>query len=289
MRPDHITLTKTSYGYAFWLTPTYNALVRRWRVSATCDGPLSLSVNGSSTVSNPELGSIASLGRLDFPRSLSFDEVLASQTATESGATVELDSNGDSLVVDSIECFELPRASIAADSSERGVNPAPFRSSQPIRADAFTNLYAGAMDADVGRRVLFQWAVPYDVGGATSTAYAASTTSATFSDLFDVAKPCLARKLYNDGDYTACVARVFAWVSPGGSGQFLVNSDDGTSSEVTITNTSPAWSNELIDVRILHEDLTTDDGIPAGGFDDVQFQIRATSGTLYVASAFLGE
>lgn len=291
MRPEPVTLTKTVYEYAFWMVPTYNALVRRWRVSATCDGPLELSVNGGTSVRDPELGSAASRNTARLPaRALRFDEVLVSQTATESGAILELDCDGDTLVVDSIECFELPRAFIDADSNELGVELAPFRSSQPIRADVFANLYAGAMNADVGRRVFFQWAVPYSAAGSATTDFAASTTSATFGDLFAVAKLCLARKLYNDGAaYTFCNGRVFAWVSPGGGGEVRFTTAAGTSAVVAISNTSPEWSDAVTDVRVLHEDIGADDGVPGAGIDEVQVELRATSGTLYIASAIAYE
>ena len=146
-----------------------------------------------------------------------------------------------------------------------------------------------AADFDAGKRVLFQWAVPYQQGVSTITTYAASTSSATFSNVFDVAKPCLARKKFNDGKYTLCGARVFAWVSPGGIGEFRVSSNVGNSAAFTISTTSPAWSSELTGIEILCEDLGAADGIPADGWDDVQIQFRATSGTLYVASAILSE
>ena len=282
MRPDHTTLTKVSYTYAFWLVPTYNALVRRWRVAALGDGSLSVSANGGTAVVDPEPG----IGGDRYPRAIIVDEVLGSQTATESAGTLELDSDGDTMVVESIECFELPRAFIEADANERGVNPTPFRSSQPIRAAAFTNIYAGANDPNVGRRVLFQWAVPYALSGSTSTTFAASRTSSTFTNMFGVAKPCLARKVYNTGKYRTCSFRVFAWVSGGGSGQVRVSSYIGNSAALTITSTTPAWSSAGV-VEILSEDLTEDDGIPADGWDNVQIQTRAISGAIYVASALV--
>lgn len=290
MRPDHAAITtKTAHLYAFRIVPSYQTLVRRWRIAARCNGSLSVAINGGTAVEDPTPGEFADFDGLTLPRGITVEEVLGSQTATESDGAVSVTTDGTNLELDSIECFELPRAFIAADSNEYGVELAPFRGSQPIRANAFENLYAGAMNEDVGRRVLFQWAVPYSVAGAPSTTYAASTSSATFSDVFGVAKPCLARKKFNDGDYTQCTARIFAWVSGGGSGEFRVSSQDGTSSVVTITNTSPAWSSELTGVQILCEDLSTADGIPGDGWDDVQIQFRATSGILYVASAYLGE
>lgn len=290
MRPDHAAITtKTAHLYAFRIVPSYQALVRRWRVAARCNGSLSVSINGGTAVEDPTPGEFADFDELTLPRGITVEEVLGSQTASESAGTVSVTTDGTNLEIDSIECFEVPRAFIAADSNELGVELPALRSSLPIQAAAFTNLYAGAMNADAGRRVLFQWAVPYDVGGSPVTTYAASTASSTFGDVFDVAKPCLARKVYNDGnDYTACNARVFAWVSGGGSGEFRVITDEGDSSVVKITNTSPAWSSEVTDADVLCEDLTAADGLP-GGYDDVQFEFRATSGTLYIASAILNE
>jgi hypothetical protein len=288
-RPDHVAVaSKTAYTYALRVVPSYQALVRRWRVAVQCATQVDVSINGGTAAVDPSPGDFADIGAASLPRGITIDEVLGSQTSAESAATVTI--TGDSVpTVDSIECFELPRAFIASDANELGVELPPLRSSLPIQAAAFTNLYAGAMNADAGRRVLFQWAVPYEVAASTSTTYAASTASATFGDVFSVAKPCIVRKKFNDGnDYTACNARVFAWVSGGGSGQFRVITGEGDSSVVTITNTSPAWSSEVTDALVLHEDLTAADGLP-GGYDDVQFEFRATSGTLYVASVILNE
>ena len=289
MRPDHAAITtKTAHLYAVRLVPSYQALVRRWRLAARCDGELSVAFNGGAAVVDPTPGLFADLDRYEAPRGIVFDETLGSQSDAESAGTVSVTTTGNTLSVDSIECFELPRASIAADANELGVDLAPFRSGQPIRADVFEHIYSGAMDFDAGKRVLFQWAVPYNIAGVTSTTYAASRTSSTFADALDVAKPCLARKKFNDGKYHLCKARVFCWVSGGGSGQVRVSSYVGNSSAVTITNTSPGWSG-LLSQEILCEDLTTDDGIPADGWDNVQIQFRATAGTIYVASAAVYE
>jgi len=284
MRPDHGTLlAKNAYTYAFRIVPSYQALVRRWRVAVDCSTQVDVSINGATAVTDPRPGDESPA------RGIVIDEVLGSQTSSESAATVQI--TGDSApTVESIECVELPRAFIAADSNEFGVELSPFRGSQPIRADAFENIYAGAMNEDAGRRVLFQWAVPYMIGASTSTSFAASTTSGTFSDVFDVAKPCLARKKFNDGnDFTRCAARVFAWVSGGGVGEVRIASASGNSSTIAIGDTTPKWSAEIDNVRVLHEDLAEADGIPSGGFDDVDVQFRATSGTIYIASALLVE
>lgn len=285
MRPDNAELAKGVFSYAFWMVPSYNTLVRRWRVSAQCDGELIASFNGGADVSDAEPGLV------DVPRGISFDEVLGSQSSTEFGAVVELDSDGDTFRVDSIDCVEIPRAFIADDASELGVDLAPFRSSQPIRADLFGNVYAGAANADAGKRVHFQWAVPYAIGGSTTTLHAATTSSPVFADMMDVAKTCVSRKLYNDGTkVTNCNARVFAWVSSGGSGEVRVTTYDGSSSTITITDTSPTWSSAVTDVQVLSEYADETDGIGDNVTDShVQVEFRATAGTLYVASAAVYE
>lgn len=290
-RPGIATISKGDYTLAFWLVPTYAALERRWRVVMRSDGEVDYDIEGvTGTLSEPR--DFSTLERWETPRAVEVEKELASQSSTEVGVDVVLGSSisGVSMDIDSIECHEFPRAFITEGGTENGVNLAQFRGSQPIKADAFQDMYAASQNDDLGKRVLFQWAVPYDESGATTTTYAKSTASSTFGDVFDVAIPCLARKKFNDGNaYTVCSARVFAWVSSGGAGEVRVSTADGNSSVVAISNTTPDWTSAITDVNVRHEDLTTSDGLPGGGYDDVQFKFRATAGTLYVASAILYE
>ena len=294
-KPPGGQLTKGSYTYAFRMVPTYNALVRRWRVSTRSDGAVWMVVNGTSVgpISPREFDGIPQY-ELTAPHVL--EQEVSSQSDLEESATVTISSasvggSSGALHVDSIECIEIPRKVINEDANERGVRLTKFISGQPLRASAFANMLDVSQDPDIGKRVLLHWAVPYEVGGSTSTAHAASTSSSSWTDALPVEHFALARKLYNDGKVTTdCKARFFAWVSPGGTGYIRVLGTKDVSSAVTVTNTSPAWSSQLTDVPILAEGLATPDGESVSdGHDEIQVQIRAQTGTIYMATAVVFE
>jgi hypothetical protein len=288
------TLGDGSYTFAFRLVPTYNALARRWRVSARCGGDVVVTANGV-TLSPTAPGTFESIEQYELPPPIIREELLSSQSNSESSATVTVSASavgdgGGSVDIDSIECIEIPRRVLAEDANERGVNLPSMRTGQPLRADAFANMLGVSQDADIGKRVLLHWAVPYLVGGVASNSYAASTSSSAFVSVFPVNHFALARKIYNDGaDTTNCKARFFAWVSGGGSGQIRVSGTKGNSSAVTITNTTASWSSQITNAPVVAEDLAAPDGEGGAGHDALNVQIRATSGTIYLASAIVYE
>ena len=293
-KPPGGTLTKGSYTYAFRMVPTYNALVRRWRVSARCAGNVVVTVNGGTPLAAVSPGSFTTLEQYELPPGLVDEEELASQSTAEEAATLTINASATGSAdvdVDSIECIEIPRRVLVEDANERGVNIPALRTGQPLRADAFARMIDVAQDVDIGKRVLLHWAVPYLRNGSPTTSYAASTSSSTFSSALPVDHFALARKIYNDGSVvTNCKARFFAWVSPGGTGQIRVIGTKDVSSAVTISNTTAAWSSQLTDVPVLAEDFATSDGESASdGHDELNVQIRATSGTIYLASAIVYE
>lgn len=293
--PGIATLSKNDYTFTFWIVPTYAALKRQWRIVMRSDGEVDYDIDsGAETGTVPVPGDFSSLESWDLPDPIIVDETLASQSATEGAVDVNLGSTiaGVSMDIDSIECWEYPRAFIAEGGTENGVNLAQFRGSQPIKAEAFTEMYAGSQDTELGKRVHFQWAVPYLELGSATTTYAKSTTSATYVNAFSVDIPALARKIYNDGNaYTTIKARVFAWVSSGGDGDVRITTDDGASSSanITVAAASAAWTADLAP-KVTHDDLTEADGVPSvAGYDSINIEFRATTGTIYIASAIVYE
>ena len=291
---------KTSVGqytYAIYLVPSYQTLVRQWRVSARVDGELKMDVNSGAIQSTKyDMFEFPDIPSSEPARSIQLEEVLSSQSASELEydlqltATVAGTHTSADFEVDSIECYEVPRVVIAETGTENGARLSPFRSTQPVTAAAFANMYAGSQDVDIGRRVHFHTALPYKKAGIVSTSYCTTITSTSFVDLFDVAKSCVARKIYNDGNaYTACTLRIHCWVDAG-TAEVRVTTAEGTSSTITISATAPEWSAVISDVNVACEDFTEDDGLPAAGYDDVQVEVRKiTSGSFYISGTILYE
>ena len=281
----NVTLTAaTEYELRYWIQPRYQALERRWQFG----------VRGASAVStvNVELPSgaaaqdiTASTGRMHgAPQGLV--EALGSQSATAADVTIALTPADADIVLESIGCWEMPRAALVADASDLGSDLAKFQQGQPISADSLAQIVAALGDnAKIGGRYsLLQWAVPCTAGGSTTTAFAASTASATFQPLFDLPVPVLNRKIGN-ANVTQASATFLAWVTGGGAGEVrFTDLTTGSSTAAPISVTSPTWSNAVtLDVDC--EDLTAADGLQSAAFDTIQVEYRATSGTIYLASA----
>ena len=88
--------------------------------------------------------------------------------------------------------------------------------------------------------------------------------------------------------------KLLAWVT-GGTGEFTIRSTDTAygDEKVTFTNTSPAWTSALTNTSLSVEDMDSNDGRPTAAspyWDDVNIGFRQlTSGTVYVAAAWMGE
>ena len=284
MTPSHGTLTGGSaYDYEFRVVPSYQNFDRVWVIALRTEevdvtaGSATLVTQIGSPDFNADTPGVAAV-------SMTMIERLASQSSTIGTTTLVLDP-ANSMDVDSIGMWELPRYEIATSTNERGVDTTELRVGQPIKRESKDNLFSTALDTTVGKRVLVNWAVPHAVGGATSTTYATSTVSSTFGGLWPDAIPALARIRYRGDTSKTVTGDLYAWVTGGGSAEMRIVSDvHGNGGTVSISNTTPAWTSSST-VSIDTEDLGVADGRRSGAWDGINFDIRAISGTLYVASA----
>jgi hypothetical protein len=190
--------------------------------------------------------------------------------------------------VKSIAVYEVPRAYLEQTASAGGIDTTALAAGQPITAASVEALADALADDTFGTRTLAFHAVPYSDGSSTITTYATASTSATFAAVVGGdGVPVLARKK-RVGDTTRTVkARCYGWVSSGATtGQFRVTSSvNGASSAVTFTNPTPAWSNEITDLVVDCEDLSTATGLQSATWDELTCESRrfAGVGTVYVA------
>jgi hypothetical protein len=222
-----------------------------------------------------------------------FTEELATQSITEETLFLALTPKVQNIVVESIAIVDAPRATMGTGvdiANELGTNHFLSRAGQPVVASAFANMEPAQDVFNIGRRVsVIQWAVPYDVGGATSTAFAVNVTSGSFADIWEDGIPCLMRK-WGRNDTTGQVkAKFVAWVT-GGTGTIRLNSSvNGASSDVPVTNTSPQVTTQT-DLFIDAEDLTAADGRKSSTWELMDVQGKITSDdVLYIASACIWE
>ena len=293
-RPGVTLTSKNEFSFACRLDQSATALMRRWTVSGRGAAQLCIGLNfgAKGCIEAPEFES------LDFgegARRRTFYETVTAPGDAFVNATLQVEVETDPVggaagdyVIDSIECHEVPRQTIT--TAEGGHEPGRFRSGQPINAATMTPIIEGSQMPRIGRRVLAHTMVPYAIDGTPSTNFVTSNTTATFQDIWPVNLPATARHIHETSAPSERVyASVFAWVSPGGAGEFhLVSDSEGPGAPVSVTNTTPAWLPPAA-ASVRFDDSSNALGLQSGAYDAINVQARATSGTIYVASVLAYE
>ncbi|MCU0675635.1 MAG: hypothetical protein MUE69_22945 [Myxococcota bacterium] len=191
--------------------------------------------------------------------------------------------------IHSIAVYEIPRARIEQTASAGGIDTSALGAGQPITIASVDALRDAVADDTFGARVLAAHAVPWskDGGSTSSTEYATASTSATYAAVVGGSGvPVLARKKRTTDTTRTVKARCYGWVTGATTGQFRVtSSSQGSSSAVSFTNTTPAWSSEITDLLVDCEDLSTATGLQSATWDELTVESRrsAGAGNVYVA------
>ena len=225
--------------------------------------------------------------------SFSFYEDVTSATSTEYQAGIRVEALGaTSCTVAAAGLEEVQRAVLGLDSTDLGtdLNTEVFR--EPIRADSNTGIYGVAAVAtdssSVFSRGLFGWATNNDTTGS------AFSTTAGPTNVFQLDVPILVPKLYS-GDTTGTAS----WRA------LCITSASGVSADVQVTNNSTATTTTIAVPTSSHSawawypstagapstfsvdctDVSDDDGLQGGAFNDLTFSVTRTggAGTIYVA------
>lgn len=287
------------YEFRYRVRPRPQAIERVWsihsRVAGT--GPAYLKVEVPSGSAPVELSPAPRRGVVYAFRASLVTETVAAPSSTEQTLTLAITPQLGSVIIDSISCWEVPRAELTTNSTDDGTDIAQINPGQPMRGSTVAQLAQVYADpTQIGRRAsLWQWAVPVAVNGVTTTSYAKTiTTSAPFSDdVFSLPIPMLARKIGRNDITSQVRAKVLAWVSSGTGSVRLVSSKNGASGDVNISTTTPAWSSAItLDVDC--EDLDSDDGRQTAAtptWDEVDLEARVTTAgpTLYIAAVSVWE
>jgi hypothetical protein len=268
-KPEHSANKSTTFRYAIRILPSYSA------------------IDLVAMVATKNVSSVLP-GIVDAPV-----PILLSVSPRAAYSSAAIDINLDVIVpvtdtnVESIAVYEVPRAYLEQTASAGGIDTTALAAGQPITAASVEALADALADDTFGTRTLAFHAVPYSNGSSTITTYATDSTSATFAPVVGGnGVPVLARKK-RVGDTTRTVkARCYGWVTSGTTGEFRVESSvNGASSAVSFTNTTPAWSNEITDLVVDCEDLSTATGLQSATWDELTCDSRrsAGAGTVYVA------
>ena len=284
--PNLPTAANDEYAFRFWSRPRYQAFERRWSFSlGTSGNPVSITLPDGFAYS-------VGVARSVYGNFATLTEVLSSQSSSDDDMTLKIEPNGADVYPMSIGCVEVPRVALLDNANDEGTDL--FRAGQPILRSKFDNVITGAASADLGRRQLLNWAVPYHDGNAVLTTFAASSTnSATYDDVWTGVVPVLARRDGSTATTGSIKCRMYAAVS-GGTGTVRISSDGSanTSSTVNVTTdiaTGYGWTDEIT-LSVDCDDLDTYDGLQSARFDGLMAEMQAPAGqTIYVASVAVWE
>jgi hypothetical protein len=277
--------TNDDYRHRFYFRPQFPALERMFTVLLEGDGDLDFQVD-SGTIKTLVAG-FGTAGAVN-----TFKYVIPAQLSTDEDLRVDMHPQMNDITVLGLSAVDVPRYDLVADANDLGVEIEKLRSGQPIKREDLDELITALAGLEVGRRVLLNWAVPYHDGNAVLTTYAALSSSGSFSDIWADPVPVLARKLGPAATTGTITCRMYAWVSDGTGEVRLDSSENGSSNTVSVTATTPTWTDELtLDVDCT--DLTVVDGRRGAAWDDLDAVFRhtldAATNEIYVASVAIWE
>lgn len=226
------------------------------------------------------------------PETLIFER--SSQSTTETTLDFRIAAGGtEDVDVECVSIEALPRATLAQDTSDLGVDRLQFFPRQPIYEASLSTQLTDVVSSirDSARRVGI-----YQHSFGTDSPF--STSSTTFVDVFDEDHEELGRYLYN-GDTTRTHSwRVLAYADVAGTkGEVRITNTSGASTviDVPLSTTSATWlpatggspSTFTCDC----EDNTTANGRRRSGGDmhAIEARVTSASGTIYIESISIWE
>ncbi len=304
----NITLNKTTeYTFQWRTRPRIQAFDRLWSIgievtSGNASSTATIEIPDAATAVTRIIHRFSATRRARVP--FQVQHALSSQSASEEVLSMSIKCDQIDSAIRWIGCRELPRLTLETDTTDYGTDLSRLSPGQPILNSQLTRVFASNADSTlIGRRAsLLQWGVPSHTGGLSgtvTTAFAASTTSSTFQNLFHLGTPVLARRGYwasplpTKGTVTG---KILTWVTVGGAGEVKFTTDqsgaDTTPTSVTgASYEAPKWT-DAHSINIHNEDLDSADGRQTAAspvWDLLQVKYRATSGTIYVAAVSVWE
>lgn len=272
------TLTSGSQAFRYRTHPSGQAISRVWVADIRAD-PTTVGTTPSCSFtcqagSGPTSGTIRRSGRaLDTPTVVYVETGLTrSSSLTELVFTVAQVTGRP--VIESIGCWELPRAALAKDATDLGISLDSFFPRRQLFEASYegTRAVVLASAGSPGRRVgHIGWA-----GGVE-----ASTSSGAFVSVFALPHRVVPR-LDRPGDTTLTLTwDVYARVTDGTtSGEFQIARGSGGASgtiAVPLGATSLAWRGTGT-FSAKCEDLSTANGLRGGSYETLDLQFRRTAG-----------
>lgn len=294
--PGNTIAAAANGSYFFRVAPRYQAIQRVWCFTLRST---STSVNSTVAIKVPSsagstTATVIAGGDRDALGSFVVPEARASQSATEEIISCNLAVTGNACVVESISCWDMPRAELALDVNDDGVDLLTTSYRQPIYDGTCASI-GGEADAVVAalatcRRVLMQWALP-----ATTTEARSTSSTSYVSALGGGTSIVLARKLYRSSTTGTLSAKIYARTADTSDiGDVRFTTTSGSSQVINIPTGSHAnfaWFGAPLTFTADCEDLTVSDGRRSTRWDllTVEFKVSDASDILYLASISVWE
>lgn len=301
-RPRQVTIAENdSHTYRFVAQQRYASVRRVWSVIARCaTGGTDVSL-GEITAGLMAPREFAAFSDVNSHFAITIEENGIAQSTNEQELTLTIEATDGDIIVESIACWEAPRAILTPGSNDLSLHQESIRSGAPIYDD-LTEINSLAVLAqgvdgvwDSSRKVgMLHWA------SDTTTANALPITATSLADIFSLPQKLLGRRKFLDDTVCTLGVRVLVRTSGSGiTGDFeFTTSNSGSTETISIPTSSHSAFNWFPDTgsdpMFLAVDAEDQDGVSGGlrgGVDD-ELTIQATtggSGTVYLAGISITE
>lgn len=295
----------TSQTFWFYVKPRYNAT--RWMWSVVMHGGVSGNANGTIATPTGSTKTFVALSDRNYSIPIQYVDSGITQSATSTPISITVSVTTGTAYVDSISCYEIPRAALDVGTTENGLEKNNFRSGEPVYSTATAGpegMYERLNDGwgITQRGSHYHFTADGGTGGGsqdlTALTNVFSTTSLfTTTAIVSGTIPLLERRYFVPGSSGASTiasveVRVLGQVSSGGAGTIAGNLDiamtNGSTASVTWNNTGTcAWTSPVtFDVEVEDENYAS--ALQGGAWDEATLSCYRTGSSatnlIYVAA-----
>lgn len=274
--PQHAPRTSLSSGSAthrYKVRPSGPAIARVWVGEVRSSVPLSAFTLKAG--SSPTTGTLYASSAARFTLPFVYLETGVTKTTNPTDLTFLFSWVDGTPVLETLACWELPRAALARSSDDLGISLDSLYPRRPIFEATYEGpsaVAASVLGTSTRRVGLWAW---WNATGAVFS-------STSFVSLWVAGMPLVPAK-----DRPADTTREAEWYV------YASMSDGTTAAQIQVVDASAVASTALVlaagtqaaqwrgagTKKFLCEDLTTADGVPSGGPDTVQLQVKRTAGS----------
>lgn len=301
-RPREVTIVANdTHTYRFVCQQRFSSMRRVWVVIARCaTGGTDVSL-GEITAGAMAPREFAAFSDINNHNAVVIEENGVAQSSDEQELTLTIAATIGDIIVESIACYEAPRAILTPGTNDLSLHRESLMSGVPLYDDALEESSIAVLAQGVNgvwdstRRVgMMQWACD------ATTTNALPLTSTTYADVFSLPQKMLGRRKYLDDTVCTLGVRVLVRTSATGiSGTFRFTTSNSGSTETiaipTAAHTAFTWYPlTSTDPMFLAVDAEDQDGVSGGlrGGTDDELTIECdldSAGTIYLAGISITE